>query len=164
MSNSARGLRVNDIGHMALIITLPHIGASTLSSFILGLVNPASIVEDIPTVLNFILISFPLTLATALIVIAIIEKELTFVIFITIIIISGILSNLLALLIPNAVYANHDMMLLFDQSSRTVKGPLMFVVYAYKIVSIWWESYTILLFIQSIIIGSWFGYRFASRK
>jgi hypothetical protein len=164
MSNNAKGLRLNDIGHMALVITLPHIGASTLSSFILGMINPASIVEDIPTVINFILISFPLTLATALIAIAIIDKELTFVLFITIIILSGILSNLLALLIPNAIYADHDMMLLFDQSSRTIKGPFMFVVYAYKIVSIWWESYTILLLIQSIIIGSWFGYRFASRE
>jgi hypothetical protein len=164
MSNNARGLRLDDIGHMALVITLPHIGASTLSSFIIGLINPASIVEDIPTVINFILISFPLTLATALIVIAIIEKELTIPIFLTIIIVSGILSNLLALLIPNAVYAKHDMWLLFEESSRTVKGPSMFFLYAYKIVSIWWESYTILLFIQSIIIGSWFGYRFASRQ
>lgn len=41
---------------------------------------------------------------------------------------------------------------------------MMFVVLAYKLVSVWWESYGPVMFVQAVAIGGFLGYRLRSRE
>jgi hypothetical protein len=162
-SPSKKDLWAGTISDMAAVITLPHIAASTVSSMIVNHIPAAKLIDEIWTIISFILISFPLTMAAALITLAIVEKEFKISIAITSIILAGILSNLLALIIPDPKFSNPSMFQIMEDSSREIKGLPMFFLMAYKIIAIWWEAYGPLLFIQSIIVGGIFGYRVAEK-
>lgn len=171
------------IGHsvsaLAFMIAPPQLTVSGIITFLIGLVHPAGIIDDTKTILGFVhthdvgaillivlhvvIVLFPLALAAGIITAMAVENELTIVNFIGVIVVAGIISNLLGLIIPSLAESSPDMWKLFQESAKTIKGPALFFVYAYKIVSIWWENFTIFPFLQSVGLGIFLGYRFAKR-
>ena len=176
-------IKTPSLGHtlsaLAFIIAPPQLTVSGITAFLIGLVHPAGVIEDTKTIWGFIhtagigeslliiihviLITFPLALAAAAIMAMAIEKELGFWNCIGVIIVAGIVSNVLGLIIPSVSASSPDMWKLFKESTATIKGPLLFAVYAYKVVAIWWENLTVFPFIQSVALGAYLGYKFAKK-
>jgi len=162
LASGGKGLKLDDFSHMALVITLPHVTASTLSLFITNQFVPGNIAKDILEVLDFTLTTFPLTLAITLLVSFALDKDLKFSEAIMIIIVAGLLANLLSMIIPSVHHT--DIPGIFNVSTRDAKGPLIFVLFAYKLISIWWRDFGPIMFVQSVIIGAYFGYRLRLTK
>jgi len=158
-----KGLKLDDFSRMALVITIPQITSSTISIAVTEQFNKESLPEHILTVLQFTLTTFPLTLAVTLLVSFLLDKDLKFSEAIGIIIIAGLLSNLLSKIIP-AVHHTDDIGKTFTDSTRDAKGPLVFVLFAYKLINIWWRDFGPIMFVQSLIIGGYFGYRLRITK
>lgn len=163
LASGGKGPGIEDVSRMSLIITLAQVTSSTLNLEITNQFNPGSIPEHFLQVLDLTLTTFPLTLAVTFIASFALQKDLKFSEAIVVIIVAGPLSNLLSLIIPNVHHANNIGQSFVD-STRESSGPLIFVLYAYKLINIWWKDFGPIMFIQSLIIGSIFGYKFSIKK
>lgn len=163
LASGSKGLKLDDFSHMALVISVPHISASTLSLFITNQFIPGNVSEDILKVLDFTLTTFPLTLAVTLLVSFALDKDLKFFEAVIIIIIAGLMANLLSMIIPS-VHHTDNMAENFTDSTREAKGPLIFILFAYKLITIWWRDFGPIMFVQSVLIGAFFGYRLRLTK
>jgi hypothetical protein len=163
MSGQGSGIKSDDISHLALLITLPTVTASTLSSFIIGNLRADSIAHDFLTVLDFTLTSFPLTLSVAILVGMALDNELKFWTSFVVIIVAGLLANLLGMLI-HKVHHTDDLGVLFEQSTKEVKGLPVLALFAFKIVSVWWRDFGPIMFIQSVIVGAVIAYRLTKKR
>jgi hypothetical protein len=146
-----------------LAIIAPQLTASALSTFMIGRLTHAGLWDDILIVLHFSLITFPLTLAVALIVSFALQKTLKFWDNIIIIIVAGIAANLLSKIIPS-IHHTDNMGQYFVESARDVKGPPLFILFAYRLVNIWWRDFGPIMFIQALIVGTIFGYKLTTQK
>lgn len=163
LASGGKGLKLDDFSHMALIIAVPHISGSTLSLFITNQFIPGNISEDVLKVIDFTLTTFPLTLAVTLLVSFALDKDLKFLEAIMIIILAGLLANLLSMIIPS-VHHTDNMAENFTDSSREAKGPLIVILFAYKLINIWWRDFGPIMFVQSVVIGAIFGYKLRITK
>lgn len=164
MQSETRKFVLGEISRLAFMITLPQLISAPISVIIIQLLTPANVVLDIMTILDFFVISFPLTLAVATITYMFQSDQANPVGIILIIIGAALLSNWLHSLISSSfpsidVATAHQRN--FDESdlpgSRGI-GPLLNT--AIRIVGIYWRQFGPVMFIQAVGIGIYVAVRY----
>lgn len=150
-----------EISSLALFISLPQIIASPIIAGISHLVRHETVVFDLVEILDFLVISFPLTLSIAILTV-IIDKG-KFNLFYLLFAVAGaaLLSNLLHMLIGKIPFVD---------LKKTFHEPFNYTEYrndntsaidwVFRIFRIYWKTFGPILFIQSCCIGIYAGYRY----
>jgi hypothetical protein len=150
----------SEVSRLALFISVPQAIASPIMVAIEHQLHPHNIFFDLKEILDFLVISFPLTLSIALLFI-IIEKE-QFNLGYLLLIVGGaaFLSNLLHGIVHEI--PSVDVNKTFNETFiRTdVGGNSAVFIFVKAIFGIYWKIFGPLLFIQSCCIGLYAGYRY----
>jgi hypothetical protein len=158
----------SEISRLALMVTLPQLIASPVSVILIQLLTPSNVVLDLIEIIDFFVISFPLTLAVAIITDMIRRDETSPAAIIVIIIGAALLSNLLHRFVSGSfpeipVGAAHRQNFSEDDlpGSRGI-GPLLNT--ALRVIGIYWRQFGPLLFVQSCAIGIYVGLKYFKRR
>jgi hypothetical protein len=149
-----------EVSALALFISLPQLIAAPLMVGLEHLLKPQNIFFELKEILDFLVISFPLTLSIALLFL-IIEKGI-FNLGYLLLIVGGaaLLSNLLHGLVQKipSVDVNRTFTETFTRTD--IGGNKAVIVFVGKIFGIYWKIFGPLLFIQSCCIGLYAGFRY----
>jgi hypothetical protein len=149
-----------EVSSLALFISLPQLISAPLMVGLEHLLKPNNIFFELKEILDFLVISFPLTLSIALLFL-IIEKGI-FNLGYLLLIVGGaaLLSNLLHGLVQKipSVDVNRTFTETFTRTD--IGGNKAVIVFVGKIFGIYWKIFGPLLFIQSCCIGLYAGYRY----
>ena len=154
-----------EVGRLMWFITIPQVISAPLSVFLIDLISPSFLVFDILEILDFLVISFPLTLAVTIIAYQVKQDEKNIIAFILIIIGAALLSNLFHNLLF-AAFPHIDVRGAWMDSvgepdpvyrSRGI-GPLLNT--ALRIVGIYWRQFGIVMCLQALGIGIYAGLRY----
>jgi hypothetical protein len=156
---------LNEIGNLSLIISIPQLISAPLFVILLEVLNPIPDPFDIIEVLDFLVISFPLTLAVALITYFVKTDQDSFIFYVGAIIGAALLSNFLHHLVYSA-FPSVDIDSAYRESfSRPDdlpgnRGAGYLVNFAMKLLSLYWEKFGVVMFLQSCAIGIYSGIRY----
>ncbi len=154
-----------EVERLMWFITIPQIISAPLSVFLIELITPSFLVFDILEILDFLVISFPLTLAVAIITYQVNNNESNIITAIIIIIGAALLSNLFHNLVF-AAFPHIDVRgawIISQPNSDPVYrsngiGPLLKT--AIRILGIYWSQFGIVMCIQALGIGIYAGLRY----
>lgn len=150
-----------ELSGLAFFISLPQLIASPIVVGLKHLIYHDSVPFELKEVLDFLLISFPLTLSMATLVV-IIQRE-QFNLFWLLIIVAGaaLLSNLLHTIFEEipSVDVKNSFNETFLHPGDTGGGNLL-LLWIGKIFGIYWKTFGPILFIQSCCIGIYAGVKF----
>jgi len=159
---------LDEIGHLSLIISLPQLISAPLIVILISLFSPIPTPKDIIEILDFLVISFPLTLAVALITLLVRTDQNSFLFYVGAIVGAALLSNFLHGLLSSAFpavdvsSAYHEA---FDPGDLPTRhGAGSFVSFTMNILSLYWKKFGIVLFLQSCVIGIYAGTRYFNLK
>lgn len=164
MESETKKYGLSEISRLTWMITLPQLISAPLSAILVELFTPSFIVLDILHIIDFFVISFPLTLAVAIITNMIRSDQSNVILFIVIIVGAGLLSNLLHKFV-SASFPPVPVEPIFREAtepdpvyrSRGI-GPLLNT--AIGIIGIYWRQFGPIMFIQAIGIGMYVGIRY----
>ncbi|MFI5133294.1 MAG: hypothetical protein ACHQEB_03105 [Chitinophagales bacterium] len=166
MNEPLKGISVEkELSGLALVVTLPQLISSPISVAIASLLHTHSNISfEVKEIIDFLVISFPLTLAIAVIVILINESKITLFSVVLTLIIATLLSNLLHKVVANfpGVDLNeawHNTFSYTDPHNTTGNPVVNFIL---AVLGLYWKKFGAILFIQSCIIGIYAGLRFIS--
>ena len=149
-----------EVSALALFITLPQVIAAPFMVGLEHFLQPHNIFFELKEILDFLVISFPLTLSIALLFVMIEKGAFNLGYLLLIVAGAALLSNLLHSLIREipSVAVNKTFN---DTFTRTdVGGNKAVIIFVGKIFGIYWKTFGPLLFIQSCCIGIYAGYRY----
>ncbi|HEX5113362.1 MAG TPA: hypothetical protein VFV79_10970 [Saprospiraceae bacterium] len=159
---------IDEIGHLSLIISLPQLISAPIIVILISLFSPIPTPKDVIEIIDFLVISFPLTVAVALITLLVRTDQNSFLFYIGAIVGAAILSNLLHGLLSTAFpavdisTAYHEA---FDPGDLPTRhGAGTFVAFAMNILSLYWKKFGVILFIQSCVIGIYAGTKYFKLK
>ena len=146
---------------LSLIISLPQIIASPISVGLKHLIYHNVIPFEVIEILDFLLISFPLTLCIAVLFV-IIEKG-KFNLFYMVFAVAGaaLLSNLLHLIVEKIPSVNIQSSLDTSTDYRSNTGSSSAFMWVYNMFAIYWNSFGPIIFIQSCCIGIYAGFKYS---
>ncbi|HLF64743.1 MAG TPA: hypothetical protein VI603_13360 [Saprospiraceae bacterium] len=164
MESETKKYWLNEISRLTWMITLPQTISAPLSVILIELFTPSFVVLDILHILDFFVISFPLTLAVAIITNMVRSDQSNAVLFIVIIVGAGLLSNLLHKFISSS-FPPVSIEPIFREAtepdpiyrSRGI-GPLLNT--AIGIIGIYWRQFGPMMFIQACGIRVYVGIRY----
>ncbi|HEY3385685.1 MAG TPA: hypothetical protein VGK46_04185 [Saprospiraceae bacterium] len=160
---------VDEIGYLSLIISIPQFISAPISLIIFNLLNPIPMPWDIVEILDFLVISFPLTLAIALITYLVRHDENSFVLFVGMLVGAALLSNFLHNAL-SAAFPSVDVASAYREAFTRPddlpgsRGSGYLVNFAIKIISLYWEKFGVILFIQSCVIGIYAGMKYFKKE
>jgi hypothetical protein len=160
MTSTAHSPWHKEVSALALFISLPQLIASPVIVGIESLAHSQNVVFELKEILDFLVISFPLTLSIAILFV-IIEKG-KFNLFYMIAAVAGaaLLSNLLHYIIGEM--PSVDIKKTFDESFGYQQNPGNTSAFKWvgKIFGIYWKTFGAIVFIQSCCIGIYAGYKY----
>ena len=161
MATSAHSSLEKEISGLALFISIRQLIASPIFAGISHLIYPHHVLFDIREILDFLVISFPLTLSIAILFV-VIEKG-KFNLFYLIFAVGGaaLLSNLLHMIVGEI--PSVDIQKPFEESfnyNENRGGNSSAIIWVVKIFGVYWKTFGPILFIQSCCIGIYAGYKY----
>jgi len=150
-----------EISRVALFISLPQLIASPVIAGATHLIYRDNTAFDIKEILDFLVISFPLTLSIALLIVLIREGQFNLFSLLFAVAGAALLSNLLHLLVSQI--PSVDIKRSFNESfaySEKTNGNSAAIRWVLKIFGIYWKTFGPVLFIQSCCIGIYAGYKY----
>lgn len=159
---------LDEIGNLSLIISIPQLISAPLSVILISILNPIPTPWDVIEVIDFLVISFPLTLAMALITYLVKTDQNSFVFYVGAIVGAALLSNFFHNMLSSAFPAvdvsgaYHEAFTPPDELPGG-HGAGYMVKFALKIISLYWEKFGVIMFIQSCIIGIYAGGKYFRR-
>jgi hypothetical protein len=147
-----------EISALAFFISLPQLIASPIIVGFAHLMQPENILFDLKEILDFLVISFPLTLSIAILFVVI--KKGKFNLFYLVFAVAGaaLLSNLLHRIIGEMPFI--DVQRSFNESVDYKTGNSSAITWVLKIFAVYWKTFGPILFIQSCCIGIYAGYKY----
>jgi hypothetical protein len=160
MANSAHTTWEKEVSALALFIAVPQAIASPIIVAIEHSLHPHNTFFDLKEILDFLLISFPLTLSIAILFVIIEKGEFSPGALLLIVGGAALLSNLLHGIVQQI--PSVDVNKTFNETfTRTdIGGNSAVFIFVKKIFGIYWKNFGPLLFIQSCCIGLYAGYRY----
>lgn len=164
---STFGKILDEIGHLSLIISIPQLISAPASVILIKLFSPYPMPNEVIEVLDFLVISFPLTVAVALITLMLRNDHSNFGSYVAVVAGAALLSNLFHNILSSAFPAV-DVASAFHEAFEpddvyTHHGAGMLVSFAVKIISLYWKKFGIILFLQSCAIGIYAGAKYFKR-
>ena len=150
-----------EISSLALFISIPHLIASPISVGIAHFLHePNSVPYDLMEILDFLLVSFPLTLSIAILFVVIERGNFNLGWLLIIVAGAALLSNLFHKLVSEipSVDVNSSFNEAFDYKEK--RGSSAVFHFVYRIFSIYWKDFGPVLFIQSCCVGIYAGYKY----
>jgi hypothetical protein len=158
----------SEVGRLMWFITIPQIISAPVSVFIIDMLQPSLVVLDILEIIDFLVISFPLTLAITMITYLVVSDESNAVSFILIVIGAALLSNFF----HNALWSSFpevDVDRIWRANtapdpiyrSRGI-GPMLNT--ALRILGIYWREFGIVIWLQALGIGIYAGRKYFGRQ
>lgn len=162
-----------EISRLALFISIPQIISAPLSVAIAQLMGPANIVFDLKEIIDFLVVSFPLTLAIAMITQFAIDRQFHPILVIVSLVVAALLSNLLHSLVRDIPFVDLKKSL-YEACpyERDKDGNIIgttgigckAINWPIGILSIYWKSFGAILFIQALAIGIYIPVRISKKK
>jgi hypothetical protein len=150
-----------EISRLAFFISIPHLIASPVSVGISHLLHePNSVPYDLMEILDFIVISFPLTLSIAILFVIIERGDFNLGWLLIIVGGAALLSNLLHKAVSSmpSVDVSGSFNEAFDYKAN--RGSSAVFHFVYRIFGIYWRDFGPVLFIQSCCVGLYAGYKY----
>lgn len=161
MSASPHSSLHQEISRLALFISLPQVIASPILVGLKHIVQGDNVVFDVMEIIDFLVISFPLTLGIAILLVVLEKGEFNLVTLLVAIVGAAFLSNLLHTVIGKI--PSVDIKNTFTESfnyNNYRGGNTTAIIWVIKIFSIYWKSFGPILFIQSCCIGIYAGIKY----
>lgn len=139
-----------DLSGLALFISIPQIIASPIVVGVSHLIYPKNVAFEIKDILDFIVVSFPLTLSVALLFVIIAKGKFNLFYLLFVVAGAALLSNLLHMIvgeIPSVSMENRG-------------GNNSAIMWVFKIFDVYWNTFGPILFIQSCCIGIFAGVKY----
>jgi hypothetical protein len=150
-----------EISSIALFISLPQFIASPIIVGLTHLVHSDDIVFDIREILDFLVVSFPLTLSIGLLFVLIAKGKVNMFTIFAAVVGAALLSNLLHWLVGEIPAVNVRQTFVesfnYNDSRGANSSAIQFVL---KIFGVYWRSFGPILFVQSCCVGAYAGYRY----
>ena len=149
-----------EVSALALFISLPQLIFAPFMVGVEHLLHPHNIFFELKEILDFLVISFPLTLSIALLFVMI-EKGV-FNLGYLLLIVGGaaLLSNLLHGIVQHIPSVDVNRTFTETFTRKDIGGNKAVFIFVGKIFGIYWKIFGPLLFIQSCCIGLYVGYRY----
>ena len=150
-----------ELSGLAFFISLPQLIASPVVVGLKHLLYHDVAAFDVKEVIDFLLISFPLTLSIAVLFVIIERGQLNPYSLLIIVVGAALLSNLLHILLEKIPFVpvTNSFNDTFSDPANKGSGNLLFI-WIGKIFGIYWETFGPILFIQSCCIGIYAGIKF----
>jgi hypothetical protein len=159
---------MHEIENLSMIITIPQLISAPISVIILHFLSPGPSPQTVIEVLDFLVISFPLTLAVALITLLLRREESGIVLYIGAVIGAALLSNLLHRIVSSAFpaidVAGEYNRAFGGGSTYMYHGAGSLISFATKILSLYWKQFGVLMFLQSCVIGIYAGVKYFKKE
>jgi len=149
------------ISGLALFISLPQLIASPIMVGISHLIHPQNVFFDLKEILDFLVISFPLTLSIAVLFVIIERGKFNLFYLVAVVAGAALLSNLLHGIIESM--PSVDIKKPFNETfspNNTGGGNSAAIHFVIKIFGVYWKTFGPILFIQSCCIGIYAGYKY----
>ncbi|MEJ0103737.1 MAG: hypothetical protein WDO19_14795 [Bacteroidota bacterium] len=147
------------ISQLALFVSLPQLIASPIMVGLTHLLHPDNIFFDLKEILDFLAISFPLTLGIAILFVFIEKGKFNLFVLVFAIVGAALLSNLLHRIVGEI--PSVDIKRTFSESFNENRGGnSSAIIWVIKIFGIYWKTFGPVLFIQSCCIGIYAGYKY----
>lgn len=150
-----------EISALALFITLPQLITTPIIVGISHLIHPYNVFFDIKDILEFLVISFPLTLSIAILFVVTLKGKFNMFSLVFTIAGAALLSNLLHLVIQEIPWV--DLKKVSTESLNNNEnrgGNSSAITWITNLFHVYWETFGPILFIQSCCIGIYAGYRY----
>ncbi len=154
-----------ELSGLAFFVSLPQLIASPIVVGLQHVIYHDVAAFEIKEVLDFLLISFPLTLCVAALVVIIKRGWLNPFSLLLAVFGAALLSNLLHAIIKDIPFIGFQNTVTETAANPQYAGSsnLIFILIG-KIFGIYWKTFGPILFIQSCCIGIFAGYRFLEKK
>lgn len=155
----------SEISRLALFISIPQLIVSPVIVGIAHVIAPNNIFFEAREILDFLVISFPLTLSVAIILILIQKRNFNLFTLVFAVIGAALLSNLLHIALGEALSV--DILQSYNEVSKTHVGSggnYIVILWILKIFSIYWQSFGPFIFIQSCCIGIYAADKYLNLK
>ncbi len=138
-----------DLSGLALFISIPQIIASPIVVGVSHLIYPKNVAFEVKDILDFIVVSFPLTLSVALLFVIIAKGKFNLFYLLFVVAGAALLSNLLHMIVGEipSVDINRG-------------GNNSAIMWVFKIFDVYWNTFGPILFIQSCCIGIYAGVKY----
>ena len=152
-----------EVSALSFFISLPQLIASPIIVGITSLTHQ-NIIFELKEILDFLVISFPLTLSIAVLFVIIERGEFNLFYMLLAVVGAALLSNALHWIIGEMPLV--DVQKTFDESFdyQNTGGNTSAFRWVGKIFSLYWRTFGPVLFIQSCCIGIYAGYRYVKRE
>ena len=150
-----------EVSALAFFISLPELIASPVIVGIKSLVHSQNVVFELNEILDFLLVSFPLTLSIALLFVIIEKGKFNLFYMLFAVVGAALLSNALHWVIGKMPTV--DVQKTFNESfdyNPGTGGNTSAFRWVGKIFGVYWKAFGPVLFIQSCCIGIYAGYRY----
>ncbi|MEI9958951.1 MAG: hypothetical protein WDM90_22155 [Ferruginibacter sp.] len=150
-----------EVSALSFFISLPQLIASPIIVGIQSAVHAQNVVFELKEILDFLVISFPLTLGVAVLFVIIERGEFNLFYMLFAIVGAALLSNLLHYVIEEMPLIDVGKALndSYDYKENT-GGNITAFRWVGKIFGIYWKTFGPVLFIQSLCIGIYAGYKY----
>ncbi len=149
MTSFAHSPLHREISALALFISLRQLIASPIIVGISHLIHPYNVFFDVREILDFLVISFPLTLSIAILFVLILKGKFNMFYLLFAVAGAALLSNLLHWVVGEI--PSVDIQKTFNSSA---------IIWVIKIFGVYWKTFGPILFIQSCCIGIYAGYKY----
>ena len=149
----------NEISRLALFISIPQLIASPIIVGISHFVMPQNVAFEGKEILDFLIISFPLTLCVAVLFVIIAKGKFNLFYMVFAVAAAALLSNLLHIIVGKIPSVNIKSTL--DTSyNETSGGSDSAFKWVFNMFAVYWENFGPIIFIQSCCIGIYAGDKF----
>jgi hypothetical protein len=149
-----------EVSALALFISLPQVIAAPVMVGLTHLLQPDNIFFDLKEILDFLVISFPLTLSIALLLVMIEKGVFNLGYLLLIVAGAALLSNLLHGIVQEIPSVDVNKTFTETFTRTDIGGNKAVFIFVGKIFGIYWKTFGPVLFIQSCCIGLYAGYRY----
>ncbi len=149
-----------EVSTLALFISLPQLLASPVMVAIGHVLQPNNIVFELKEILDFLVISFPLTLSIAILFVILERGSFNLGYLLLVVAGAALLSNLLHRIIDEIPGVDVNKAFNDSFSKTDTGGNATILRFVGKIFGIYWKTFGPILFIQSCCIGLYAGYRY----
>jgi hypothetical protein len=150
-----------EVSALAFFISLPQLIASPIIVGITSLVHSQNVVFELKEILDFLVISFPLTLSIAILFVIIEKGKFNLFYMLFAVVGAALLSNALHWVIEAMPFV--DVQKTLNESvdyNQNPGGNTFAFRFIRKIFGIYWKTFGPILFIQSCCIGIYAGYKY----
>jgi hypothetical protein len=161
MTSSGHSPLHQEISALALFISIRQLIASPIIVGVTHLIHSDNVFLDVWEILDFLVISFPLTLSVAILFVVIAKGKFNMFTLIFAVAGAALLSNLLHWVVSEipAVDVNKTLNESFNYNDNR-GGNSAAIAWVINIFGVYWKTFGAILFIQSCCIGIYAGYKY----